>query len=56
MRMLTGAGTPSELRARGSAWFGVVVMPNDGFVVLFVRTVGDQTAVLAVSLKIDPYG
>ena len=44
MRLLTGAGTPRELRARASVWLGVAVTPNDGLLVLFVVPIDDQIA------------
>ena len=55
MRLLTGAGTPRELRARASAWLGVVMAPGGGLIVLFILVIDNQTAVLAVSLQIDPF-
>jgi transposase len=56
MRLLTGAGTPRELRAQASAWLGLVITPDDGLIVLFILAIDDQTAVLALSLQIDPFG
>ena len=55
MRLLTGAGTPRELRARASVWLGVAVTPNDGLLVLFVVPIDDQIALLAVSLQATPF-
>ena len=55
MCLLTGARTPRELRARASAWLGIVMTPDGGLLVLFVVAIDDQTAVLAVSLQIDPF-
>ena len=55
MRLLTGAGTPRELRARASAWLGVLMTPDGGLIVLFVVAIDNQTAVLAVSLQVDPF-
>ena len=55
MRLLTGAGTPRQLRARASAWLGVVMAPGGGLIVLFILVIDNQTAVLAVSLRIDPF-
>jgi len=62
MRLLTGAGTPRELRALGSTWFGVVVTPDGGLIVLIVWAVNDhwavndQIAILAVSFQVAPFG
>ena len=56
MRLLTGAGTPRELRARRSAWLGVVVTPNGGMVVLIVVAMEDHIAILAVSFQVNPFG
>ena len=55
IRLLTGAGTPRELRARASAWFGVVAMPDGGLIGLIVVAIDDQIALLAVSRQIDPF-
>jgi hypothetical protein len=54
MRLLTGAGTPREFRARASAWLGVVMMPDGGRIVLIIAAIDDQIALLAVSLQADP--
>lgn len=56
MRLLTGAGMPRELRARASAWLGVVMTPDDGLIGLIVVAIDDQIAILAVSRQIDPFG
>ena len=32
LRLLTGAGTPRELRARASAWLGIAMTPDDGLI------------------------
>jgi hypothetical protein len=55
MRLLTGAGTPRELRARASAWFGVLMTPDGGLIGLFVVAIDEQSAFLAVSLQFDPF-
>jgi len=55
MRLLTGAGTARELRARASAWLGVVAAPDDGLIVLIVVAIKDQIALLAVSLQAGPF-
>jgi len=56
MRLLIGAGTPRELRARSAAWLYVVITPDDDLIMLFVVAISDQAAVLAVILQIDPFG
>ena len=53
MRLLTGAGTPRELRARASAWLGVLIAPGGSLIVLIVVAIDDQIAFLAVSLQED---
>lgn len=55
MHLLTGAGTPRELRARASAWLGVLMTPDGGLIVLFVVAIDDQIALLALSLQADPF-
>jgi hypothetical protein len=39
MRLLTGAGTPRELQARASAWLGIVMTPDGGWLVLFISVI-----------------
>jgi hypothetical protein len=56
MRLLTGAGTPREFAARGSAWVGTILMPNGGFTAILLLAVEDQIAVLVVSIQADPLG
>ena len=53
MRLLTGAGTPRELRARASAWLGVLIAPGGSLIVLIVVAIDNQIAFLAVSLQED---
>jgi transposase len=55
LRLLTGAGTPRELAARASAWFGVVLTPEDGLTAILLVAIEDQTAVLVVSIEPDPF-
>jgi transposase len=55
MRLLTGAGTPRELRARLSAHFAISIMPSDGLLALLVVAAGDQTAAIAVSIEPDRF-
>jgi hypothetical protein len=56
MRLLTGAGTPRELQAHSAAWLCVVIPVDDDLIMLFVVAIGDQAAVLLVTLQIDPFG
>ena len=56
MRLLTEAETPRELQGRVAARLCVVITPNDGLTMLFVVEIGDQTAVLFVTLQSDPFG
>jgi hypothetical protein len=56
MRLLTGAGTPRELQAHSAAWLCVVIPVDEGLIMLFVVAVGDQAAVLVVSLQVEPFG
>jgi transposase len=55
MRLLAGAGTPRELQTRTAARLFVVITPNDALTMLFVVAVGDQAAVLIVTLQSDPF-
>jgi hypothetical protein len=54
-RLLTGAGTPREFRARTSARLGVLMTPDGGLIGLIVVVIDDQIAFLAVSLQFDPF-
>jgi len=56
MRLLTEAETPRELQARAAAWLCVVITPNNGLIILVVVAIGDQTAVLIVTLQNNPLG
>ncbi len=56
MRLLTGAGTPREFRARVSARFAAAVTPAGGLFVLLVVVAGDQTAAIALSIEPDHFG
>jgi hypothetical protein len=56
MRLLTGAGTPRELQARSVAWICVVISVDEGLIMLNVVVIGDQAAVLVVSLQVEPFG
>jgi hypothetical protein len=54
MRLLTGAGTPRQLRDAASAWIGAVVTPNGGLIFLLVVACDEQAALLVLSLQPDP--
>jgi hypothetical protein len=56
MRLLTGAGTPREFRARASAYFAAAVTPTGGLFLLLVLATDDQTAALALSIDPDLHG
>ncbi len=53
MRLLTGAGTPREFRAKVSAHLAVAVTPAGGLFVLLIDVDGDQTAAVALSIEPD---
>src|ERR687890_354716 len=53
MRLLTGAGTPREFRARVSAHLAAAVTPAGGLFVLLIVVAGDQTAAVALSIQPD---
>ena len=55
MRLLTGAGTPRELRAQASARLGVLTTPDGGLIVLFVVAIDNQIALLVLSLQAPPF-
>ena len=55
MRLLIGAGTPREFRARVSAYLAVAVAPAGDLFALLIVVAGDQTAVLAVSIEPDHF-
>jgi hypothetical protein len=54
MRLLTGAGTPRELRTAAQASLLALILPNGEVVVVLVVLFGEQCAVLAISLQPDP--
>src|SRR5690349_1800213 len=56
MRLLTGAGTPREFRARAFAWLFAIPEPDGGLIVLMFITTGDQPAVFALKITPDPFG
>jgi hypothetical protein len=51
-RLLTGAGTPRELWAAAQAWFLAFMLPDGGLIVVPVVLLGEQTAVLAVTVQL----
>jgi transposase len=53
MRLLTGAGTPREFRAKASAHLAAAVTPAGGLFVLLIVVAGDQTAAVALSIEPD---
>jgi hypothetical protein len=53
MRLLTGAGTPREFRARVSARFAAAVTPAGSLFVLLIVVAGEQTAAVALSIEPD---
>ncbi len=53
MRLLTGAGTPREFRAKVSAHLAAVVTLAGGLFVLVIVVAGVQTAVVALSIAPD---
>ena len=53
LRLLTGAGTPREFRARVSAYLAAAVTPDGGLFVLLILTAGEQTAAVALSIEPD---
>jgi hypothetical protein len=54
MRLLTGAGTPRELWAATQTWFLAFMLPDGGPIVVLGVVLGEQTAILAVSIQQDP--
>ena len=56
MRLLTGAGTPRELRARLSAHFAIAIMPTGGLLALLIVAADVQTAAVALSIEPDHFG
>ena len=53
MRLLTGAGTPREFRARVSAYLAAAVTPAGGLFALSIVAAGDETAAIALSIEPD---
>lgn len=55
MRLLTGAGTPREFRAKGSACLAAAVTPAGGLFALLIVAAGGQTAAAVISIEADPF-
>ena len=55
LRLLIGAGTPREFRARVSAYLAVAVTPAGGLFALLIVVAGDLTVALAVSIEPDHF-
>ena len=55
MRLLTGAGTPREFRARPSAHFAIAITPTGRLLALLIVAADDQTAAIAVSFEPDRF-
>jgi transposase len=55
MRLLTGAGTPRESRARVSVSLAAVATPDGGLLVLLIVVAGGQTAAIALSIEPDQF-
>ena len=56
MRLLTGAGTPREFRARGSASLAAAGTPAGGLFALLILVAGNQTAAVVLSIEPDHFG
>ena len=56
MRLLTGAGTPREVRWPIPAQFAAVVTPTGGLLVLLILVADRSTAAFAVILEPDHFG
>ena len=55
MRLLTGAGTPREFRAKVSAYLAAAVTPAGDLFALLIVVAGDQTAAVALSIEPDHF-
>jgi transposase len=56
MRLLTGAGTPREFRARVFVRLVVILEPDGGLIFVVLVATGDQSAAFVISVKPDPCG
>ena len=53
MRLLTGAGTPRELPARGSAYLFCVILPDAALLTIIAFANRHPSAVLAITFEAD---
>ena len=55
MRLLTGAGTPRELHARGAAYLFCIILPDAVLLAIIALAHGHPIAVLAITFEPDPF-
>ena len=55
MRLLTGAGTPRELHARGSAYLFCIILPDAALLAIIAFADEHPIAVLAITFEADPF-
>jgi transposase len=55
MRLLTGAGTPKEFQARGSASLLGLIMPDRALIVVIFVAVEGEFAILVATVEADPF-
>jgi transposase len=55
MRLLTRAGTPRELHARGSPYLFCIILPDAALLAIIALADGHPIAVLAITLEADPF-
>ena len=53
-RLLTGAGTPRELHARGSAYLFCVILPDAALLAIIAFADEHPIAILAITFEADP--
>jgi transposase len=56
MRLLTGAGTPREFRARASVWLFPTMPPHGSLIVVMFIATGNQFAACTLIVRPDPLG
>jgi transposase len=56
LRLLTGAGTPRQFHDRVVIQLFGIWEPDGGLIILILATTHNQSAVLAVNIKPDPFG
>jgi len=56
MRLLTGAGTPRQLTVRACVWLLAIPVPDGGLIVIMLLVIGNQSAALAVHIRLDAPG